>query len=1034
MLGSHAQGCWHPKTFEKAVVIIIDALRYDFTVPFVSSPGNPQPHHYHNGITALYETAVEQPNNAFLRPFIADPPTTTLVRLKGLTTGTLPTFLDAGSNFAGTAIDEDNIVGQLNAAGRRVVHLGDDTWQALFPDSFDKNLTRAYDSFNVWDLHSVDNGVNEHLMPLLQPGNSSKWDVIFGHYLGVDHAGHRYGPDHPAMAAKLKQMDTVVRDIIRLLDDDTLLVIMGDHGMDGKGDHGGESDDEVQAALWMYSKQPVFGRSRKEFATPPATAKERPVNQIDLVPTLSLLLGLPIPFNNLGGPIEEAFIGKTGGDYANLAAVNHLTASQIWRYQLAYASFSKRDVTTAARSAELFAKATLSWVGYVGGYKNASQADWHSLAETFAAYQASNLATCKALWARFDLVSIGAGVVVLLLTLMTFINLIGALQGDSIAWIREPTGPGALLLLSFCVAGFSLSQMQEKLTIDWPLSPSTSFRIFLFLAAIFYCFHTMSKSTQSVSLPKSAWSWMLVLFVLLQSAGFGSNSFTIWEDEILLLFLSTAGILFIAQSLRLQTAEQRRHGIWHSVIFLVAIRVAAMSRLCREEQMPWGRSTYYASATSSTSAPWQLAVSWVVALVLPDAIKSYYTLTHSYQGSLPIWLGVAFRISILLIAVFWTLDAADDGEWFVGISKETLKTVRMYVAQFVLCLAAGAGTATFAYMSPCIGISTWTPPNRSAVTPAKGLSKKSPEPVPEAQRRPQIVVQGTKNLYGSHYATLPLTVLLIPLLLVQKPMGQGALALVVVAIFSMLEVIHLLSETPSPPKAGRSTAKSARPHNTANTTTALGPVLLALLGHFAYFKTGHQATLASLQWDSAFIPLRTIRYPWSPLLVIMNTFAGPILCAAAVPATVLWRRPYSFKADTEDAPDAGGVVISPPSSPNKSALNQNGSSKVQVSSNGASDAAQDQKQQVDSREMERNYLLTEVTRAHITHILVYATYSLATTVLAGHLRRHLMLYRVFCPRWMLGSAMLIIAEVVGILVGVGGTRWTVGSVGGLFGW
>ena len=43
-------------------------------------------------------------NHFLLLKFIADPPTTTLQRLKGLTTGSLPTFIDAGSNFAGEVI------------------------------------------------------------------------------------------------------------------------------------------------------------------------------------------------------------------------------------------------------------------------------------------------------------------------------------------------------------------------------------------------------------------------------------------------------------------------------------------------------------------------------------------------------------------------------------------------------------------------------------------------------------------------------------------------------------------------------------------------------------------------------------------------------------------------------------------------------------------------------------------------------------------------------------------------------------------
>lgn len=65
--------------------------------------------------------------------------------------------------------------------------MGDDTWTALFPDSFHKAF--AYPSFNVKDLHSVDDGVMEHLVPEMKDSSN---DVIIGHFLGVDHVGHTY--------------------------------------------------------------------------------------------------------------------------------------------------------------------------------------------------------------------------------------------------------------------------------------------------------------------------------------------------------------------------------------------------------------------------------------------------------------------------------------------------------------------------------------------------------------------------------------------------------------------------------------------------------------------------------------------------------------------------------------------------------------------------------------------------------------------------------------------------------------------------
>lgn len=76
----------------------------------------------------LYASVAE---NAALMHFVADPPTTTMQRLKALTTGSMPTFIDVGSNFASTAVLEDNWIDQITRLNRKVVMLGDDTWQAF---------------------------------------------------------------------------------------------------------------------------------------------------------------------------------------------------------------------------------------------------------------------------------------------------------------------------------------------------------------------------------------------------------------------------------------------------------------------------------------------------------------------------------------------------------------------------------------------------------------------------------------------------------------------------------------------------------------------------------------------------------------------------------------------------------------------------------------------------------------------------------------------------------------------------------------
>ncbi|KAH9995319.1 hypothetical protein BJV77DRAFT_1059736 [Russula vinacea] len=198
-----ASPCTLKPTHKRAVLLIIDSLRFDFLSPHPPEPHSP---YHHNA----------------------------------LVTGSLPTFVDIGHNFGGASIAEDSIIQQLQLANKSIAFMGDDTWLTVFPTAFHPEMSHDFDSFNVEDLHTVDNGQ--------------------------------------------QQMNDVLKRVVDALDKDTLLVVLGDHGMDRKGDHGGDGDLEVSSGLWIYSK-----------ATP-----HRSVQQIDLVPTLSLLLGLPIPFNNLG--------------------------------------------------------------------------------------------------------------------------------------------------------------------------------------------------------------------------------------------------------------------------------------------------------------------------------------------------------------------------------------------------------------------------------------------------------------------------------------------------------------------------------------------------------------------------------------------------------------------------------------------------------------------------------------------------------------------------------------------------------------
>jgi phosphatidylinositol glycan class O len=317
-------------------------------------------------------------------------------------------------------------------------------------------------------------------------------------------------------------------------------------------------------------------------------------------------------------------------------------------------------------------------------------------------------------------------------------------------------------------------------------------------------------------------------------------------------------------------------------------------------------------------------------LILPSIIKAYLAPTKSYEGLAPTWIGYVFQVGLLMSACYWVIDSVDNNNWIPGLPEGSLKTASIYLAQAILALAFVAGTTAFIWAPPCVSIVT---------TAAKS-------------GRAQVAVLGYGNANGARYLLLPLNVLGACFLLT-KPMGGGALGLMMWQVLSLVEMLELNSLTGQ----------------------AIGPVMLGLLGNFHFFKTGHQAVLSSIQWDSAFIPLVTIRYPWSPIVVALNTFAGQILAAVAVPLIVLW------KTDPK-----------------------------------------------------RKGLLEAVSRALGVFVAYFAVESLATMAWAGWLRRHLMLYRVFSPRFMTGAALLLVVDIVGILVTLTGLRSNTLAISEVFGW
>lgn len=229
-------------------------------------------------------------------------PTVTLPRITAYLTGTLPSFGTVLTNLATAEMKTANWISRIQKIGKKVHFFGDDTWIRLLPRSFEK--FEGVTSFFVSDYTDVDNNVTRHLDTELSNTNHS-WDALILHYLGLDHIGHSLGGSSSKIPEKLKEMDDVIGRIHKYLksstsvDQESYLIVCGDHGMTAAGSHGGASPDEtrVPVVIWKFGRE----EGNKNYGNQDDSLKQPPrIEQIDVSSTIFDVFNMPIPIESYG--------------------------------------------------------------------------------------------------------------------------------------------------------------------------------------------------------------------------------------------------------------------------------------------------------------------------------------------------------------------------------------------------------------------------------------------------------------------------------------------------------------------------------------------------------------------------------------------------------------------------------------------------------------------------------------------------------------------------------------------------------------
>ncbi|CAD5209119.1 unnamed protein product [Bursaphelenchus xylophilus] len=170
----------------------------------------------------------------------------------------------------------------------------------MFGDKVDQAETFYYSSdeedFSRNDAAYLDRWVFQKVEDLLNGSNADLYNdktVFFLHLLGLDTNGHGKKPASDEYISNIHVVDQGIHRIVELFgtvfpDRRTAFVFTADHGMTDWGSHGSGTDDEVLTpfVIWGHGVSPL-------------PLKEE-INQVDLTPLMSALLGIPIPVNSLG--------------------------------------------------------------------------------------------------------------------------------------------------------------------------------------------------------------------------------------------------------------------------------------------------------------------------------------------------------------------------------------------------------------------------------------------------------------------------------------------------------------------------------------------------------------------------------------------------------------------------------------------------------------------------------------------------------------------------------------------------------------
>ena len=279
-----------PRLARRVLLVVVDAMRADV---FDSEPFAAMRAKYPDAVGGVVRTS---------------PISMTTAGVRSMVTGTYPDLFDVLHNWGNIATPLPSVPAAAHRAGLVTATFGDSIWREMFPDDFvvaPRERHRPGFLYQLFAETIPDKDAMELFHTWSRGGGVADFTVL--HLVGLDHAGHRNGVKSGRYAEIVRRTAAHLAAALADVPPNTTVVITADHGVTDSGGHGGASPRETDVPLFAFGPGLVPGARLS-------------LHQIDLAPTLSCLLGLPIPEGSLGRPAVEALAESDTARTARLDA------------------------------------------------------------------------------------------------------------------------------------------------------------------------------------------------------------------------------------------------------------------------------------------------------------------------------------------------------------------------------------------------------------------------------------------------------------------------------------------------------------------------------------------------------------------------------------------------------------------------------------------------------------------------------------------------------------------------------------------